>query len=74
MAPRARTESWTDTLTGCINDVVIMRPENPFEEIGRLLADDPEQVPVGGNVALVIAPLGHDAEGREVLSWQWKPI
>ncbi len=42
--------------------------------IGRLLAEDPEQVPVGGNVALVIAPLGHDSEGREVLSWQWKPI
>ena len=39
MAPRARTESWTDTLTGCINDVVIMRPENPLEVIGRLLAD-----------------------------------
>ena len=39
MAPRARTESWTDTLTGCINDVVIMRPENPLETIGRLLAD-----------------------------------
>ena len=39
MAPRARTESWTDTLTGCINDVVIMRPENPLEAIGRLLAD-----------------------------------
>ena len=42
--------------------------------IGRLLAEDPEQVPVGGLVALVIAPLGQDAEGREVLSWQWKPV
>jgi hypothetical protein len=39
MAPRARTESWTDALTGCINDVMIMRPENPLQAIGRLLAD-----------------------------------
>ena len=39
MAPRARTEAWTDTLTGCINDVVIMRPENPLVTLGQLLAD-----------------------------------
>ena len=39
MAPRARAEAWTDTLTSCINDVVIMRPENPLETLGHLLAD-----------------------------------
>ena len=34
-----RTPAWTDTLTSCINDVVIMRPENPLETLGQLLAD-----------------------------------
>lgn len=42
--------------------------------IGRLFSDDPEQVPVGGPVELVLAPLGHDADGREIISWQWKPV
>jgi len=42
--------------------------------IGRLDHDAPEQVGVGGEVELVIAPLGRDAEGREVISWQWRPI
>jgi uncharacterized OB-fold protein len=41
--------------------------------IGRLLSDDPEQVAVGGQVELVLAPLGRDTEGQEVVSWQWKP-
>lgn len=41
--------------------------------IGRLQVEDPEQVPVGGPVDLVIASLGQDAEGRDVLSWQWRP-
>ncbi len=42
--------------------------------IGRLVSDDPAQVTVGGPVELVIASLGHDAEGRDVVSWQWKPL
>ena len=42
--------------------------------IGRLASDAPEQVPLGGPVELVIAPLGRDGEGREVLSWQWRPL
>ena len=41
--------------------------------IGRLLVDDPEKVVPGGPVELVLAPLGRDAEGREVVSWQFKP-
>lgn len=42
--------------------------------IGRLVSDEPEQVEVGSEVELVLAPLGRDAEGREVISWQWKPL
>ncbi|HEM47688.1 MAG TPA: DNA-binding protein [Alphaproteobacteria bacterium] len=42
--------------------------------IGRLVSDEPERVEVGSEVELVLAPLGHDAEGREVISWQWKPL
>lgn len=41
--------------------------------IGRLLVDDPETVAPGGPVELVLAPLGRDAEGRDVISWQFKP-
>jgi len=41
--------------------------------LGRLRCDDPMQVEPGTAVELVIAPLGSDAEGREVISWQWKP-
>jgi uncharacterized OB-fold protein len=42
--------------------------------IGRLVSDEPERVEVGREVELVLAPLGHDTEGREVISWQWKPL
>jgi hypothetical protein len=42
--------------------------------IGRLDVADPEQVEVGGDVELVLAPLGRDGEGREVISWQWRPL
>jgi uncharacterized OB-fold protein len=41
--------------------------------IGRLRVDDPEAVSPGGPVELVLAPLGQDAEGRDVISWQFEP-
>ncbi len=41
--------------------------------IGRLLVEDPQSVPVGGPVELVLAPLGQQEDGREVLSWQFVP-
>ncbi len=40
--------------------------------IGRLLVEDPDSVTPGGPVELVLAPLGQDAEGRDVVSWQFK--
>ena len=42
--------------------------------IGRLISDDPEHQDLGGEVELVLAPLGQDAEGRDVISWHWKPV
>jgi hypothetical protein len=29
---------------------------------------------VGGEVELVLAPLGRDAEGRDVISWQFELV
>lgn len=42
--------------------------------LGRLACDDPQSIEPGAEVELVIAPLGRDGEGREVMSWQWKPL
>ena len=42
--------------------------------LGRLLSDAPDEVEVGSEVELVLAPLGQDDEGRDVISWQWKPV
>jgi len=42
--------------------------------LGRLAHDQPGTVEPGGQVELVLAPLGRDAEGREVISWLWKPV
>jgi len=41
--------------------------------LGRIVADDPGQINVGDEVELVIAPLGKDANGNQVVSWQFKP-
>ncbi len=42
--------------------------------VGRMLAEDPLAVEIGSEMELVIAPLGEDAEGRTVMSWQFKPV
>ena len=41
--------------------------------IGRLQAEDPKSVAVGGPVELILASLGHQQDGQEVVSWQFKP-
>ena len=41
--------------------------------VGRMLADDPLAVELGTEMHLVIAPLGEDADGNTVMSWQFKP-
>ncbi len=42
--------------------------------LGRIVADDPDKVDVGDEVELVLAPLGKDKSGSEVISWQFRTI
>ena len=42
--------------------------------LGRIVSDDPDSVEVGDEVELIIAPLGTDASGSEVISWQFRPL
>ncbi len=53
---------------------VVDLADHPLRVIGRLLTDNPEKVEIGSDVELVLATLGQDAEGREVISWQFKPV
>jgi hypothetical protein len=41
--------------------------------IGRLQVEDPESVAVGGPVELVLGSLGHQEDGQDVVSWQFRP-
>jgi uncharacterized OB-fold protein len=65
--------------------VVIPEPYEPFavglidledglRVLGRLSVADPMSVDVGCNVELVIAPLGPDADGNDIVSWQFAPV
>ncbi|MEO1913242.1 MAG: OB-fold domain-containing protein, partial [Myxococcales bacterium] len=65
--------------------VVIIDPFEPFavgmvdlveglRVLGRIVSDTPDKVDVGDEVELVLAPLGVDATGAEVISWQFRPI
>jgi uncharacterized OB-fold protein len=42
--------------------------------MGRVDTDDPENVPVGAEVELVIEAFGSDADGNEIVSWMFKPL
>lgn len=42
--------------------------------LGRIVSDAPEAVDVGDSVELVLAPLGNDTSGAEVISWQFRPL
>jgi uncharacterized OB-fold protein len=42
--------------------------------LGRIVSDDPDSVEVGAAVELVLAPLGKDESGSEVISWQFRPV
>lgn len=42
--------------------------------LGRIVSDDPGSVAVGDEVELILAPLGRDQNGCEVISWQFRPI
>ena len=53
---------------------VVDLEDHPLRVIGRLLTDNPEKIEIGSEVELVLASIGQDAEGREVISWQFKPV
>ncbi|MAI79525.1 MAG: DNA-binding protein [Deltaproteobacteria bacterium] len=48
--------------------------DQPLRVVSRLRTDSPDEVKVGCRVKLVLAPLGLDDEGREVVSWQFEPM
>jgi hypothetical protein len=68
-APVVTPEPYTPYAVGFID-----LHDHPLRVLGRLDTDSPENVEVGCEVELVLAPLGHDADGREVISWQFRPV
>ena len=42
--------------------------------LGRIATDDPDSVGPGDAVELILAPLGKDESGSEVISWQFRPV
>lgn len=64
---------WSEPYTPYAVGLVDLQDEN-LRVIGRLRVDDPEGVEIGGEVQLVLAPLGRDDEGRDVISWQFEPV
>ena len=42
--------------------------------IGRIDVDDPMNVPVGGEVELVIGGLCDDDDGNEIVTWMFRPV
>ena len=47
---------------------------NDVEEVWVDWTDDPENVPVGAEVELVIEVFGSDGDGNEIVSWMFKPL
>jgi len=64
---------WSEPYTPYAVGLVDLESEG-LRVIGRLRVANPENVEVGGDVELVLAPLGNDAEGREVISWQFELV
>ena len=67
-APVVSPDPWTPYAVG-----VVDMPEG-LRVVGRMLSDDPASIEVGCEVELVIASLGKDADGRTVVSWQFKAL
>lgn len=42
--------------------------------VGRMDVDDPATLEVDGEVELVLAPLSHDDDGGELISWMFRPV
>jgi uncharacterized OB-fold protein len=68
-APVVRSDPYTPYAVGLVD-----LEDEALRVIGRLRVDDPENIELGGEVELVLASLGHDDEGRDVISWQFQPV
>jgi hypothetical protein len=68
-APVVWSEPYTPYAVGLVD-----LADQGLRVIGRLRVDDPASIEVGGEVELVLAPLGRDAEGRDVISWQFELV
>ena len=53
--------------------MAIVDLDDGLRVLGRLLVDDSSTVEVGMKVELVLAPLAHDEEGRQLICWQFRP-
>jgi len=42
--------------------------------VGRMSVDDPESLRLGCEVELTIEPIDSDEEGRELVTWKFKPL
>ena len=42
--------------------------------VGRMSVDDPMALQVGSDVELTIEPIYRDEEGRDVVTWKFKPL
>jgi uncharacterized OB-fold protein len=42
--------------------------------MGRVRADDPESVPLGTEVELVLEPVCHQDDGSELITWMFRPL
>ena len=42
--------------------------------VGRMSVDDPMTLKVGSDVELTIEPIWRDDEGRDVMTWKFKPL
>ncbi|MBW2697569.1 MAG: OB-fold domain-containing protein [Deltaproteobacteria bacterium] len=68
-APVVRSDPYTPYAVGLVD-----LEDEALRVIGRLRVDDPENIELGGEVELVLASLGHDDEGRDVISWQFQLV
>ena len=48
--------------------------EEGLRVMGRVATDDPESVRVGDRVELVLAPLCHEEDGTELITWMFRPV
>ncbi len=67
-APAKFTEPYQPYAVGMID------LDDGLRVLGRIIADDPESVPVGGRVELVIEELYRDGDGKSVVTWMFKPL